>query len=262
MAVNREDTLMRIRSHGVMYAILLTPLLFYFASGVKAPMELSPAAPERANIAAKPLITAKPQTIALPQEVIPSPAEAAKMTKFKSAITTVFWVGEGASDDNGHIHNYSSYWDPNWVKHYGGVDDPEKRKGFFPAGFTPKENPFYIALPFAEIDDKGRLKESAKKIPEFGEGQPLTKNRWVEIRYKGKTCYGQWEDVGPFGENDFDWVFGSATKPKNREGEKAGLDVSPAIAMYVGLTDTARTEWRFVDEKDVPDGPWRKIVTR
>ncbi len=165
-------------------------------------------------------------------------------------------------EDNGHIHNFSSYWDPNWVKHYGGVDDPEKRKGYFPAGFTPKENPFYVALPFAEIDSRGRMKESAKKIPGYGKGQPLTKNRWVEIRYKGKTCYGQWQDVGPFGEDDFEWVFGSATKPKNREGEKAGLDVSPAIAKYVGLKEPAQTEWRFVDEKDVPDGPWRKIVTR
>jgi hypothetical protein len=28
------------------------------------------------------------------------------------------------------------------------------------------------------------------------------------------------------------------------------------------MTDSDKTEWRFVEEKDVPDGPWKTIVTR
>jgi hypothetical protein len=90
----------------------------------------------------------------------------------------------------------------------------------------------------------------------------LTRNRWIEVRYKGKSCYAQWQDVGPHGEDDFDWVFGSAAKPKNRNGMKAGLDISPAAAQYLGIKDSAHTEWRFVDAADVPDGPWKTIVTR
>jgi len=186
-----------------------------------------------------------------------------KMYQFKQTMTTIFWVGEGASEDNGYIHNYGSYWDANWMKHFGGVDSPQNRKGYFPAAFTPKQNPFYVALPFAEVDQDGNLKEMTKKIPGFGQNSgPLTRDRWVEVRYKGKSCFAQWQDVGPFGEDDFDWVFGSAKKPKNRQGLKAGLDISPATAQYLGMADSDKTEWRFIDEKDVPDGPWKAIVTR
>jgi len=185
------------------------------------------------------------------------------MSSFKKTITTVFWVGEDANGENSYIDNYGSYWDPKWMKHFGGLDSPKHRDGYFPAGFKPKQNPFYVALPFAEVDRDGNLKEAAKRIPGFGEGrEPLTRNRWVEIRYKGKSCYAQWQDVGPFGEDDFDWVFGDAQKPKNREGLKAGLDISPAAAQYLGVEDSARTEWRFVDEAQVPGGPWKTIVTR
>ena len=58
------------------------------------------------------------------------------MTQFKKTITTIFWVGEGATEENAYIHNRSSYWDDNWMKHYGGVDSPLNRKGWLPAAFT------------------------------------------------------------------------------------------------------------------------------
>jgi hypothetical protein len=197
------------------------------------------------------------------QKVTYSPQNARPMNSFKKTMTTVFWVGEGATADNGYIDNYGSYWDPHWIKHFGGVDSPSRRRGFFPAGFMPKQNPFYIALPFAEVNEDGKLKAIAKKIPGYGAGEePLTRNRWVEIRYRGKSCYAQWQDVGPGGEDDFDWVFGSAAKPKNKQGMKAGLDISPAAAHYLGVEDAAQTEWRFVEAAEVPDGPWKAIVTR
>ena len=191
-----------------------------------------------------------------PQSPIP-------MSSFKKTITTVFWVGEDATSENEYIDNHGSYWDQHWLKHFGGVDTPQRRNGYLPAGFTPKQNPFYIALPFAEVDRDGKIKDAAKRIPGFGETrEPLTRNRWVEIRYKDKSCFAQWQDVGPMGEDDFDWVFGDAKKPKNAQGLKAGLDISPAAALYLGIEDSARTEWRFVDADKVPEGPWKAIVTR
>ncbi len=192
-----------------------------------------------------------------------APQGESAVTPFKKTVTTVFWVGEAATAENGYIDNYGSYWDSHWMKHFGGVDSPAERDGYLPAGFTPKQNPFYVALPFAEVDRDGNLKDAAKNIPGFATGnEPLTRNRWVEIRYKGKWCFAQWQDVGPSEENDFDWVFGAAKKPKNRFGLKAGLDISPAAAHFLGVEDSARTEWRFVDASGVPDGPWKAIVTR
>src|SRR5208282_2371388 len=114
------------------------------------------------------------------QRINYTPENTNPMQKFKKTITTVFWVGEGATSENGYIDNYGSYWDARWMKHFGGVDEPSERKGFHPAAFRPKQNPFYVALPFAEVDRDGNLKELAKKIPGFGEGrEPLTRNRWV-----------------------------------------------------------------------------------
>ena len=196
-------------------------------------------------------------------ETPPITAASPALSSFKKTMTTIFWVGEGATPESGYIHNRASYWDANWLRSYGGVDDPERRKGYFPAAFTPKQNPFYVALPFADTDGDGVLKPIAKKIPGFGESKgPLTRNRWVEVRYKGRSCFGQWQDVGPSGEDDFDWVFGNAKKPRNQFGLKAGLDISPALAQCIGLEDSDIAEWRFAEEHRVPDGPWRLIVTR
>jgi len=36
----------------------------------------------------------------------------------------------------------------------------------------------------------------------------------------------------------------------------AGLDVSPAVRDYLGLNETDVTDWKFVEFKEVPRGPW------
>ncbi|MEW8428763.1 MAG: hypothetical protein AB2615_03535, partial [Candidatus Thiodiazotropha sp.] len=58
--------------------------------------------------------------------------------------TTIFWVGEDASAENGYIANHDSAWDVRWMEHYGGVDSPDQRSGYYPAAFVPMENPFYF----------------------------------------------------------------------------------------------------------------------
>jgi hypothetical protein len=92
-------------------------------------------------------------------------------TQFKRTMTTLFWVGEPSNADNDFIPNDVSYWDQDWQASYGGVDDPERRNGFWPAGFDPKENPFYVALPmaslFAGTNSNPWLNASLGTVPTF-----------------------------------------------------------------------------------------------
>jgi hypothetical protein len=190
-------------------------------------------------------------------------AMAVPLNDFKTTMTTMFWVGEQADAENAYIPNHQSYWDKDWLASFGGVDDPWHRNGHWPAGFAPKENPFYVALPYGEFAEQNQLKAEASDIPWYRPGlDPLLKNRWVEIRYNGRSCYAQWQDVGPCGEDDFGFVFGDADVPLNTFDAEAGLDLSPAVWHHLGMTDNALTEWRFVDQSEVPEGPWTEIVTR
>lgn len=179
---------------------------------------------------------------------------------------TVFWVGEAASDDNDNISNSPSAWDEQWKKHYGGVDSATKRKGFLPSKFCPKENPFYVALPYNDFGKNGKHKEEISSLVPWAkdknipEDHSVLKNRWIKIMHEGKTAYAQWEDVGPFEEDDEEYVWGG-TAPKNKENKNAGIDVSPAVRDYLGLSGNSKVDWQFVDFADVPDGAWKKIIT-
>jgi hypothetical protein len=184
--------------------------------------------------------------------------------EFKSTVTTLFWVGEPSDPENAFIPNDVSYWDKDWQLNYGGVDDPHNRNGFWPADFRPKENPFYVALPYGEFEStRGYdLRRDAQNIPWYRRDlAPLLKNHWVEIKLGNRTCYAQWQDVGPFEVDDFDYVFGATLNPRNTFDLKAGLDVSPAVWHYLGMDNNEVTAWRFTDVAHVPQGPWTEIVT-
>lgn len=184
----------------------------------------------------------------------------------KNISTTYFWVGEEAGADNKNISNLPSAWDEDWAKHFGGVDTPDKRSGFFPAKFTPKENPFYFALPYNDFDNNGnRKKEISSLVPWAGstvwkENQSVLKNQWIKIMKGSAVAYAQWQDVGPFKEDDASYVFGSAL-PKSKVNNHAGLDVSPAVRDMLGLSDIDTADWQFIPANQVPDGPWKKVVT-
>jgi len=182
---------------------------------------------------------------------------------------TNFYVGEPATEQNGFIANVASAWDDVWMWHFGGVDTPDKRNpsyAYYP-DFTPFENPFYFALPYNDLDSDGVPKPQQTQIPWYKgyTGTSILKNRWIKIikHYKDgsvKTAYAQWEDVGPFGEDDFDYVFGKNI-PSNEINGNAGLDVSPAVKIYLNLSDIDTVDWQFVEYADVPDGPWKQILT-
>ncbi len=171
-------------------------------------------------------------------------------------VSTVFWVGEVG----GGPANTRSAWDPNWERTYGGVDDPMRRNGFEPAEFRPLQNPFYVALPYCDMQG-GRVKaEAAKLVPWFieafrGPDQSVCKGRWLEIRHGFKVCYAQWEDVGPFRTDHTAYVF-AGERPSPNLNHGAGIDLSPAVRDYLGLGPIDLVDWRFVEQVEVPAGPW------
>jgi hypothetical protein len=173
--------------------------------------------------------------------------------------TTVFWVGEQATQGN-PVPNTQSAWDLDWVSNYGGYDDPTQRASFTPIGFTPRQNPFYAALPYNDVTESHTRPEAGLVIPWFKnsfvrDGQSVCKGRWLAIRHGRRLCYAQWEDVGPFQTNHWQYVFGSE-RPRPNINRDAGLDVSPAVRDYLGMSGMDACDWRFVDLDEVPDGPW------
>ncbi len=86
------------------------------------------------------------------------------------------------------------------------------------------------------------------------------KGRWVAIHYNGKTCFAQWEDVGPFRTDDWSYVFGNS-RPLNQSNNGAGLDVSPAVRDFLGLRSGERCHWRFVDLHEVRPHRGRNTAT-
>lgn len=184
----------------------------------------------------------------------------------KNISTTYFWAGEEADADNKNISNSPSAWDEQWAQHFGGVDDPNKRNGLVVAKFVPKENSFYFALPYNDFDENGNRKKDVNNVipwassKKWGANESICKNQWIKITKGAKTVYAQWEDVGPFKEDDQAYVFGNAN-PKSKTNDNAGLDVSPAVKDFLGLGDVDKTDWQFIDASQVPDGPWKTTVT-
>jgi len=178
----------------------------------------------------------------------------------RNIVTTYFWIGQGSSSYS-DTTNYASAWDRSWTRNYGGVDHPEKRvtssQTSLPKKFAPMLNPFYVALPFNDV----KFPElAAKYVPWYNRQayrdnplQSQCQGRWIMIEFKGRVCFAQWEDVGPLRYDHVRYVFGN---DRPSDFNKAGLDVSPAVRDYLGLTGLDKTNWRFVDNDEVPYGPW------
>lgn len=202
-------------------------------------------------------------------------------------VATTFWVGEifdpTAADGS---QMYSTY-DSDWYANYGGCDGIEVAgdcvteprtpvNGYFPTTMAPRENPFYLDLPYDDLNDQGAFARRSLVIPwaqdpgyvghEDDQDFSYMKNRWVEITKDGKSCFGQIQDAGPGEYNDAEYVFGTAdARPQNQRYGGAGMDVSPALNGCLGFADLNgdkdRVNWRFVDDDDVPEGPWLDVVT-
>ncbi|MCL2536536.1 MAG: hypothetical protein FWE39_20435 [Nocardiaceae bacterium] len=221
------------------------------------------------------------------ESVEPAAAAATEYPWHTNIVATTFWVGEifdpTAEDGSQEMSTYDS----NWLESYGGCDGvtgdgvcrTEARtadNGYFPTHMTPRENPFYLDLPFDDVNDETAFAQRGSVIPWADEAPyrdhlsdpsvSLMKNRWVRIRNGNETCYGQIQDAGPANYHDSAYVFGADdARPASTEFNGAGLDVSPALNGCLGFSEldgeNDHVDWQFVDEDAVPPGPWRTVVT-
>ena len=151
----------------------------------------------------------------------PEPSPAAHVSSgypwHTDIVATTFWVGEvfdaNASDGSQVISTYDSKW---W-DHYGGCDgvvvDGECRtearsadNGYFPRQMTPRQNPFYLDLPFDDINNPTAFAQRGSVVPWAHEpglsgragdwSVSFMKNRWVKIKRGDRICYGQIQDAG------------------------------------------------------------------
>ncbi|MDQ0757128.1 hypothetical protein [Arthrobacter sp. B3I4] len=211
-------------------------------------------------------------------------------------VSTTFWVGEvfnaSAADGSQVCSTYNRQWA---FRHtgvnlgavppsasacagsiYGGCDgvssgtagsftcSTEARTaadGYFPQHQPPpKENPFYLDLPFDDVHDPIAFQQRCQVIPWAAADNAATginhcadpgysymKNRWVKLTGPGgRVCYGQNEDAGPSSGtayHDAAYVFGANdARPANPNysadvGQGAGLDVSPALNGCLGFAE-------------------------
>ncbi|MHA7209841.1 hypothetical protein [Arthrobacter sp. MDT1-65] len=202
-------------------------------------------------------------------------------------MATTFWVGEIFNPQASDGSQAFSTYDSAWMQSYGGCDgvlvdgacQTEPRgaaNGFAPTRMTPRENPFYLDLPYDDLNNAAAFQERASVIPwanepaYAGRGTDRSfsymKNRWVRIRSGDRECYGQIQDAGPGQYQDKAYVFGANdARPANTNFNGAGMDVSPALNGCLGFRQVNgqddRVNWQFVDDRDVPAGPWKSIVT-
>ena len=160
----------------------------------------------------------------------------------KDVKSSLFYVGEN--------NTTTSAWDPDWLANYGDKD-------------APNENPYYVALPYNDLDDGGlRKEESSSIVPWATSTDPIDssicKNRWVKIEANGKSAYAQWEDVKSVSD-DSDYVFGLK---KPADSGSAGIFISPAVRSYLGVDDNDSVDWQFVEYGRVASGPWNIIETK
>jgi hypothetical protein len=203
--------------------------------------------------------------------VRPAETAARALYPWKTHVTsTIFWIGEQPTQNN-PTPNCKSSWDTQWSINFGGYDDPapENRIAnhttgeFRPKNFIPKLNPFYIALPYNDVVNyKQHKTEASRVIPWFMRmspqpGKTVCKGKWIQVFYKNRSCYAQWEDCGPWETDDWEYVFGNKP-PKTKQNGAAGIDLSPSIRDYLGLRSGEKVHWRFVEAGQVPYGPWKK----
>ena len=95
-------------------------------------------------------------------------------------VATTFWVGEIFDPNAADGSQVYSTYDAQWEAHYGGCDGvpvgsdcrTERRTAandYFPTAMSPRQNPFYLDLPFDDINDDAAFHQRGQVIPWAGE---------------------------------------------------------------------------------------------
>lgn len=247
-------------------AVLLSSVssLFSQTVQVKPSVQKVKASKKNDKLSGSPLVNVDSLAFAPRRLHLPSENQTERYPWKKEIVTTIFWVGEQPTVNN-PTPNRASSWDKNWTQNYGGFDDPKpsNRSNYIPVKFTPRQNPFYCALPYNDKANTGHRPEAPNVVPWFkkayqGPAVSTCKGRWIAIRKGDRVAYAQWEDAGPFRTDHWQYVFGNE-RPKPNLNKGAGLDVSPAVRDFLGMDDTDVTDWKFVEFSEVPRGPWSKL---
>ena len=140
-------------------AVLLSSLAGFFTHAVQGAVPPSKVKLSKKSSAPKDdsLLKVEPATYSPAPNADPPFNKPGERFPWKNQIvTTTFWIGEKPTANN-PVPNVQSSWDKNWTKNYGGYDNPDRsqRRDFIPAKFTPKQNPFYIALPYNDKSING-----------------------------------------------------------------------------------------------------------
>jgi hypothetical protein len=293
----------RVRAHRVPRHVATAALLGIAATCLLAGCSVGPGAASRTatptasdtpllrtGVPPVPIPTASGSAAASATPAAPAPGGGSLASGYPwhtDLVSTTFWVGEVFDPTASDGSQVLSTYDAQWQAHYGGCDgttasgtcETERRTaatGWFPTAMTPKENPFYLDLPYDDVNDRTGFAQRDAVIPWAStapyaahRGDPgfsFMKNRWVELRKGDRVCYGQVEDAGPGQYHDAAYVFGTTdVRPANKRYNGAGMDVSPALNGCLGYAeldgDGDHVDWRFVEASEVPAGPWRTLVT-
>ena len=148
---------------------------------------------------------------------------------------------------------------------YGGYDDPNpsRRQNYVPVKFTPRQNPFYCALPYNDKAREGHRPEAPKVSSLVQGGLP------------GSRCFRLQGSMGrdPQRQPDRLCPVGRCRAISNRSlgirlrQRAAKTDLQPRCrarcftrrARLSWLQDTDVTDWKFVEFSEVPPGPWAKL---
>ncbi len=274
--------------------------------------------------AAVPAPEPAPATVAVAAAEPAAAPAASKYPLHTNIVSTTFWVGEifnaSLADGSQVCSTYNGQWAfqhtginagttpasasgcPGSI--YGGCDGVssgsgssfacatearDASNGYFPKHQpAPLENPFYLDLPYDDINDSVAFQQRCQVIPWAAADNAATgvdhcadgsysymKNHWVQMTGpNGNVCYGQIEDAGPSSGSayhDSNYVFGAAdARPANTDfsadgTQGAGTDVSPALNGCLGFAELDgsgdHVSWRFVDRAAVPAGPWLNVET-
>lgn len=286
------------------------------------PSQAVPSSPAAAQPAAAPAAK-KPATEApAPAPVVPMASSTYPV--HTNIVSTTFWVGEIFNASLADGSQVCSTYNSQWAYHhtgvnqgttpasasgcagsiYGGCDGAssgsgatftcatearDASNGYFPKNQPmPKQNPFYLDLPYDDLNDSVAFQQRCQVIPwaaaenaasgvnRCADGNhSYMKNRWVKLTGpNSKVCYGQIEDAGPSSGaqyHDAPYVFGTNdARPTNLDfsadsSQGAGMDVSPALNGCLGFAELDgsgdKVSWSFVDRANVPAGPWLTVET-